>query len=87
MFERLFQWTSRHGARVLFATALIIFVTQAVNGAVIYAESSPAEDMYGHAAPGHIAWRVILTVFASAFQSVVLPLTGALVLDRLKPRA
>src|ERR1700712_1627566 len=76
MFERLFQWTSRNGARVLFALALFILVFQAINGIVVYLESIPAEDMYGHAAPGRIAWSLVSTIFVAGLQAASLPLIG-----------
>lgn len=86
MFERLLRWTSRNGARVLFGVALILFVSQIINVIVMYVSARGSEDMYGHSALGGLAWTVFLTAFTTAFQSASLPLIGALVIDRLKPR-
>jgi hypothetical protein len=86
MFERLLQWTSRNGARVLFGVAIILFVSQMANVIVMYVSASSGGDMYGHGAPGGLAWTFLLTAFTTAFQSASMPLIGALVIDRLKPR-
>lgn len=85
MFERLLRWTSRNGARVLFGVAIILFVSQMANVIVMYVSANSGGDTYGHA-PGGLAWTFLLTAFTSAFQSASLPLIGALVIDRLKPR-
>ena len=86
MFERLLRWTSRNGARVLFGVAIILFVSQMANVIVMYVSASSGGDAYGHNAPGGLAWSLFLTAFTSAFQSASLPLIGALVIDRIKPR-
>ena len=86
MFERLLQWTSRNGAKVLFGVAIILFVFQMINAIVMYVTTSSGDGMYGHSASGGVAWTFFLTAFTAAFQSASLPLIGALVIDRLKPR-
>jgi len=86
MFEKLFQWTCRNGARILFLLAVVVFVLQVTSVFMTYGghhfgdstDDEPIAVRY---------WRVAAQALAMGIGSIVWPLTAAIVIERIKPRA
>lgn len=89
MFERLFQWTVRHGARLLFALAAILFLLGFVQSflAAEAFKSSTASSMGGFQLSAfQSAMMAYGSGIFSAFDQAVIPLFAALVVNHLDRR-
>ena len=83
MFEHMFQWTVRHGSRLLFAVAVLIFALGVLATIVRFANT--AEQV----AAGHAVYELpygnvmlLLGGVLSALKEAAVPLAAAIVLDR-----
>ena len=88
MFERLFQWSMRHGARVLFAFAAILFalaLAQSLFAVDAFKAASFASSRFG-ASPWQAALLGYGDAILMAFREAVLPLFAALVVNHLDRR-
>lgn len=79
MFGRLYRSSMDMGSRILFAIALVMIVLQV------------SEALWSVARPGaengfHGDWLSVATQLFAALSNAVIPLTGALLIDRLDRR-
>ena len=77
MFERSFLWAVRHGARILFAIALVYLVV-----GVVYSVMS-AVELGGDASKpfGKPSWLLFVVGLASAVMNFGILLFGAIAID------
>jgi hypothetical protein len=75
MFERLFCWAMRNGSRLLFALAVIMPLLLLVETLSLIGGFGPQNDL-------HPDWSRIVTQLLSAFSVTVMPLFGALLINR-----
>jgi hypothetical protein len=76
MFDTLYQWTMRNGPRLLFAIALVLLVAGLVQ----------AVPLIGRLGPDHglrADWLAVAMQVLAAFTLPVMPLLGALLINRL----
>ena len=82
MFERSFQWTMRHGARLLFCLAAGLALLGAADTLMsTMTELGGAWETHRSDAPVY-AWVLILQRLFMALSGAVWPLFGALVIHR-----
>ena len=82
MFDRCYLWTMRHGSRLLFLIALILFVVTLILSVVGLAEADSFSGFGTSQTPARwlLTW---LTPLMNALQATVWPMLGAMVIDRL----
>jgi hypothetical protein len=77
MFERVFQWTVRNGARVLFAMAVLA-------GALSL--SMNTWNAFHESYLGHDVLLVLAAGLFAALKDMMIPLVAAIVIEHFRPR-
>lgn len=76
MFERMYRSSMKHGSRILFAITILLVVTGLVGSVLAFGTLGPDNQFRGD-------WTLIANQMFVTLSSAVMPLIGALLVNRL----